>query len=252
MRPKLHSLLAAALAVASLVLCPAAARAAEDGAQVVIEPLPDLMPGVASFPRVSPPDAERGRRIDAALRRADRRVRAAALDCRPPGAKETTWRRAVATTMRGPRFLAFLAEDEWFCGAYPDAGRLALVYDLRTGAPVDWARFLPAAMVQGTGTDTYADGTTVGLVSSRVLAGRYREAAGAECREVLDRDEPAFQLWPDARAGAVAIQAMGLPHAVAACAQPLAIPTAALRALGVNPALLDAIDAAGADGTRVR
>jgi hypothetical protein len=179
------------------------------------------------------------------LRRADARVRAAAAECRPPGETRSTWTRTVAVTMRGPRLLSLLAEDSWNCGAYPDEAPVALVFDLETGAPVNWARFLPASLVGKTKTDTAGDGTRLGMVQSPALADLYRRALTEEqCRDLVEDDEAAFQLWPDAKAGGLVVRIMTLPHAAAVCAERVTIPLDTLRRLNAPRELLDALSAA--------
>ena len=66
----------------------------------------------------------------------------------------------------------------------------------------------------------------------------------ASCKEaVRETDDPPMMVWLDAKSGGIAIQ-FDLPHAVQACAVPVVIPLAVLRANGANAALLDAIAAA--------
>jgi hypothetical protein len=237
------------LAGPALGLLTMLAPAAAGEVALTFAPLPPVLPGVAAFPHVTAADnAPQAVRIDQALRRADARVRAAAARCRPEGKGPPNWTRTIAVTMRGPRVLSLLADDAWFCGAYPDTSRLALVYDLETGAPIDWARVLPRALVESTTVETAGDGSVLGLVKSTALNALYRRALSEDCREVLSDDDLAFQLWPDAKAGGLIMRTMVLPHAVAACAESVTVPTAALRGMGVRPELLDAIDSAHRDG----
>ena len=133
-------------------------------------------------------------------------------------------------TMQGPHFVSFVASDDWDCGgAYPDSGTMALVFDLSTGAMVDWAKLLP--------------------VSSAKLADLYREAAKRdagepECVEVLSQPELEFIFWPDAKQSGLAVQPLNLPHVVRACGPALPISLETLRSLGAEGELLNAIDAA--------
>jgi hypothetical protein len=109
-------------------------------------------------------------------------------------------------------------------------------------------------MVQGTSTDTAIDGTTVAFVTSRALQQLYLTAAAAanpvdpDCQDVLNDPELKLNLWPEPKDGGLAIEPGDLPHAVEACADLVVVPTETLRTLGVNVALLDAIDAAQAGG----
>ena len=232
MRPPTITLLLAGLAI-----LPAAA--AEPEPAVTLTPLPAVTRGVAAFPQVSGPQAER---INQSLRRADARVRAAAAECKPPGETRSTWRRTIAVTMRGPRLLSLLAEDSWYCGAYPDEAPIALVFDLETGAPVNWARFLPPSFVGKTTIDSAGDGTRIGMVQSPTLAELYRKGLTEEqCGDVVEDDQAAFQLWPDAKAGGLVVRIMTLPHAIAVCAERVTIPLDTLRRLNAPRALLDAL-----------
>ena len=83
-------------------------------------------------------DAER--HINTALQRLDRPAARAAHECRTEGPPSSGYRsRAVSVTMAGPRFLSIVIVDDAFCGgAHPETATLSLVYDLRTGRPVDW------------------------------------------------------------------------------------------------------------------
>ncbi len=239
------ALLGALLLAPGLVgAAPVAVRGRMIAPGVAVIPGATVAPGVAAFPRLrAAPSDHAAARINAALAAGDGRVREAAASCHG-------WTRDVAVTMRGPRFLTLVATDEWACGAYPDHDVLALTYDLRTGAPVNWTRVLGRGIVQAETMDSVGDGTRVGAVISKALAAWYRNAAlgGAvvpgACRPVLDDPHLGFQVWPDARAGGLEIAAFDLPHVVAVCAPPLVVSAAALRAMGVDAGLVRAILAA--------
>ncbi len=225
-----------------------------------LRPMPDVAPGVAAFPRlVAPPGDRAATRINAALAKADARAKIAAAGCLPSKAEgRDGWTRRITVTMRGPGYLSLLANDAWDCGAYPDNDQVALVYDLRTGAPVYWARLLPRGMLQGATTNTAGDDTTEGLVTSHVLAAAFRKIGSGDggldkqCAEVLSDTGQwgplAFELWPDAQANGLALEVPTLPHVVAACGAPAVIPAAELRKLGVGPVLLGPLATAHRDG----
>lgn len=239
----------------ALLAATLAGACVETANAVQLTPSPAVAPDVAAFPRlVAAPHDRAAARINQALVRADARVRGAAQSCLAAGPSAATdnkpwWTRKVSVAMRGPAYLALVAADDWFCGgAYPNTGQVALVYDLRTGAPVNWARLLPASMVRATGTDTADDGTIVGTLASPALAEMYvkeliREDPDlAVCKDALT--DPSFVLWPDAKHDGLGIAPFGLPHVIAACGTEIVIPTSTLRTLGVSPRLLEAIDAA--------
>ena len=118
-----------------------------------------------------------------------------------------------------------------FCGgAHPNADVFPLVFDLRTGQPPDWTRLLPPSLSGQAVLSTAGDGSRIGLVRSAALLRRAAAAASDECKPVLERDAGQFALWPaDGRLNAVAF---GLPHVVAACADPIGLTPNELRGLG--------------------
>lgn len=245
----------------SLVAQPAAAQD-----MLRLLPQPTVAPGVAAFPRLSS-DAPQAGRINQALAAADARARGAARACReeaagsPRGAaaggrQVQGWTRRITVAMRGPRYLALVTDDDADCGGlYPNAGRVALVYDLRTGNPPDWSRLLPRSLAGTASVETAMDGTPMGMVGSDALKSLYLMAARAAavkvdpgCEEALQQLAGPFTLWPDmgrgGKPGGLVLLPGPLPHASAACGVPALIAVATLRQLGVQPGLLDAIDAA--------
>lgn len=153
--------------------------------------------------------------------------------------------------MRGPHFLSLVATDSWFCGgAHPDDDQFPLVYDLTTGTPLNWSRFLPAVLVQKTGIETAGDGTVVGTVSSPKLHELYLKGYknDPDCAEAIKDPDLPFTLWPSAPTEGITIQPFGLPHAVAACAGEVTIPLSVLRTLSVRHELLGAIEDAHEQG----
>ena len=225
---------------------------------VQLKPSASLGPNLAAFPRlVAAADDKAAARINQALDRRDQQLRSALKECRAnveaPAKAEYT--RTIAVTMQGPRFVSFVATDYSDCGgAHPNTDSLVLVYDLQTGSPVNWAALLPASLIQGTSLDTAGDGTQIGVVSSRTLQNLYLQARKSDKKDPLDPDctgvlsdpDLKLSLWPDAKAGGIAVAPSGLPHVVAACGDSATIPTATLRQLGVKAVILDAIDAAHA------
>lgn len=216
--------------------------------KVQLKPSASLGKDLAAFPRlIASPDDKAAIRINQALDRRDQQLRSAVKDCRAnvEAPAKADYTRTISVTMQGPRYLSFVASDSSDCGgAHPNSDSLVLVYDLQTGSPVNWAALLPASLVQGTSLDTAADGTQIGVLSSRELQKLYLQARkpDPDCKEVLSDPDLKLSLWPDAKAGGLMVAPAGLPHVVAACGDPAAIPTATLRKLGVKPVLLDAID----------
>lgn len=121
-------------------------------------------------------------------------------------------------------------------GGTTDLATKVLGFDLATGEPIDWPRLLPP-----------------GFHGSDAEAGLYLKALkqddpddAAQCGDFARNS--AFQVWPDAKAGGIAFQpgAGGVPSAEAGCVLSEVIPTAKMRQLGANPALLKDLDAAHA------
>jgi Autotransporter beta-domain len=125
---------------------------------------------------------------------------------------------------RGPTFLSFVIKDMSFCGGpYPSIGTMAIVYDLQTGAPVDWTQLLPPSLTWKVELTAGMDGTRrVTLASPKLyalyLAG-YDQAARmpgsdiaaddlANCKEAVQgaADPPAMMVWLDAKSGGLAVQ----------------------------------------------
>lgn len=244
----------AACCLAALWASPSAARAADRAVQLRVPP--PVRPGVASMPLIAGAADDAERRINAALRRLDRNVRKAVAECRSYTGRPGTWQRRVDATMRGPGYLSLLITDGSFCdGAHPSAGVMAIVYDLRTGAPVDWTRLLPANLAGTVTLMQGGDGTRmVTLASARLhalyLAGYKAVNAEADdqdrCREAVAQEgasaPPAATAWLDAGQGGLGVQ-FGLPNVVQSCAAPVVIPAQTLREEGAGQ-LADAIDAA--------
>lgn len=232
-------------------------RAAAD-VPVQLKPSPDIATKIAAFPRlVAATDDKAAQRINQALDKRDASARQMRKDCLANVDKpeDADYERRIWVTMRGPRYLSFLASDNEDCGgAHPDASDMALVYDLATGAPVNWQRLLPKAMVQSVSTDNVVDGTLVGFVTSKTLQALWLKAENAanpidaDCKDVLTDPDLKLTVWPDAKQDGLAVEPGDLPHVVLACADTVVIATATLRPLGVDSGLLDAIDTAHANG----
>lgn len=215
---------------------------------------------IAAMPLIDAPANDAERRINAALPRFDANVRKAAAECRKDGGKNFDWSRSVEATMRGPGFLSFTISDNAFCGgAHPNSGTQAIVYDLSTGRPVDWTALLPSSLAGTLSLQTGMDGTKTVALASRKLFDLYLKlyrpaAAGAkeidedrECREAVAMAgadaPPPMSAWLDAKQGGLAVQ-FDLAHVVQACADPVIIPSATLKADGAKSVLTDALEAA--------
>lgn len=203
---------------------------------------PDLAKDVASFPRLAP-EMPFAARINTALNKLNKNALERTRDCKTPDGNPA-FTRSIDVTMAGPRFVSFVARDEWDCGAHPDNAATPFVYDLSTGKPVDWTKLLPPG-VAGRAKLVRGD-ITIGVLQSSVLKHAYVDdldaTADEDCKGTLKETDYNFVLWPDAKSHSLVIGQNDLPHAVAACGGEVNLSAASLRALGVGRELLDAIE----------
>ena len=233
----------------------AAAPALADQQPAVLLAARAVAPDIGGLPRVAGKDAA-STRINKTLDRTEARLRKDLAECRvdnPGGGKgDSPVSADTVVTMTGPAYLSFLLTEEIDCGAHPDTSSLALVFDLRTGALVDWFHLLPKALTQRTAAERADAPASSGTVSSTSLARLYLDASpdmDKECRVVFKEEAPAsFIFWPDPAHDGLAMQPTNLPHVEAACADAVTIPVATLRSLAVDPGLVDAIAAAHDQG----
>lgn len=114
--------------------------------------------------------------INGALRRLDAKGRTAAADCRQRGGKHGSWERNVDASMRGPRFLTYRVTDNVYCGgAHPNVSYWSIVYDLVSGAPIDWSSLLPPSLTGKVALAEQADGTKIVTLASKRLHALYLE-----------------------------------------------------------------------------
>ncbi|MGH1588974.1 hypothetical protein ACRBEV_12195 [Methylobacterium phyllosphaerae] len=229
---------------------------------VAVTTQPDLAPGLAAMPQIEAPADDAERRLNTALKRLDGKVRTAAKQCKAEGGVHSSWERGVQVPMRGPRFLSLVINDNWFCGgAHPDTATMSIVYDLTTGAPVDWTTLLPPALTGTIALADGADGTKMVTLASKMLHTLYlagyrpksgdpkRDGDDADCRravtETNDGEPPAMMAWLDAGAGGLAVQ-FDLAHVVQACADPVVIPSPRCAGMAPSLVLTGAIEAARA------
>ncbi len=222
---------------------------------------PPVRPGIAAYPRIAAPADTAQRRINAAVIRLDARVRTAAHECLTDSSTRVgDWQRDITVTMRGPEFLSYLVSDDVDCGgAHPNAALAAIVYDLRSGGPVDWAALLPTSLTGKLGLVNGEDEVKMVTLASPRLNALYRAGYShsddadeeKECRTAIADEMQSGPVpmiaWLDAKTGGLAVQ-FDLPHAEEACAEPVVIPAATLRREGASPRLLDALAAAHARG----
>lgn len=239
----------------ALFFCLAASAAAAERVVDVTKPA-TLGKDIDAYPRIAQPVDEAEKKINAAVAKLDGRVKKAAADCRREAGKNWDWTRTLAVTMRGPRYLSYTIADSFNCGgAHPNIGTTAIVYDLATGAPVDWAKLLPPRLLGKVSLNAASDGVKMISLNSKRLyqlyLARYRTGdrkTDKECLEAMeqaggDDNSPALTPYLDAKEAGLGVM-IDVPHVIQACADQMVIPLAILRAEGVGEATLKAIEAA--------
>ena len=209
---------------------------------------------IDAYPAIVRPADGAERKINAAIGKLDARVKKAVADCRREAGKNADWSRTVEVAMRGPRYVSYVITDSASCGgAHPSAGTTAIVYDLTTGSPVDWTKLLPAKLLGKVSLNEATDGVKMITLGSKRLyelyLARYRagERKGdKECTEAMEQaggdSGPALTPWLDGQTGGLGL-APEVPHVIQACADPMIIPVATMRAEGVADTTLKAIEA---------
>lgn len=253
----MKQLLALLLFLVSL-LSPLAAQQAGTAASgsVRLQPIRQLRQDVDLWPLIAHPANLPEEKIDAALTQFNRSLRKAMQEClggedawpalngkkAPHHADDYEFSNEVRVTMAGPRFLSLVADEGYYCGgAHPDGETLALVFDLTTGARVNWTGMLPSGA--STTSDTFDDGTSAGAVVLPALDKIYLAQAMPECKNAYQNPQPCL-LWPDAKKNALVVFPFRLAHADIPCASELDLSIGQARTLGFSAALLDNIEQA--------
>jgi hypothetical protein len=236
------------LTAASLFALALAAAPAAAGAPVRLRHPPDLAEDVAAYPRLVGGSAAVAK-INRALDAADATTRRGARQCLRD-APDGEWLQGVDTPLLGAHFVAFMAHGSFSCGgAHPDFIAAAMVFDLATGARVDWNALLPARLRAAPGPGAATLGRD--RIASPGLTALFRDQAAsdiadADCQEAFAHEPLTFLAWPDSKARGLALAAANLPHAVAGvCGEAVIVPVAALKRLGFDAALVRDIETGG-------
>lgn len=212
-----------------------------------------------AYPRIEAPADEAERQINAAVARLDAKLVKAFADCRKSGGPYAEWLRTIEVTMRGPRFLSYSIVDSASCNrGAQEVDDTAIVYDLTTGAPVDWSKLLPPQLVGTVTLSEHMDGTKMVSLRSDRLYELYQEqypkgshAGDKDCIEAVEEagaeGPPSMTPYLDARAGGLAI-IFDLPKFARACSDAVVLSIATLRAEKTPEPTLKAIEAAHATG----
>ena len=145
-----------AIAVGFLSTLPACAAVST----LQLQSPPPVGKKAVAMPLIANPSDDAERRINVALKRLDANLRKAIRDGKGNDNGPGGWVRKVEPTMKGPGYLSFVITDTSFCGGpYPSIGTMSIVYDLRTGTPVDWAQLLPPLLTGQIALTVETDGT---------------------------------------------------------------------------------------------
>ena len=223
--------------------------------RVSLSVAPEVAPRGAAMPRLAHPTDEAERRSNAAVARLDDTVRKARAECQNTMGRSLYWDRTVAVPMRGPRFLSYVVTEDVYCGgAHPNGSTWAVVYDLRSGKPVDWTALLPHELTGTPSLMRAEDGTRLVQLSSPKLWALYRAGYGhggdpsesADCKQAIktegETSTPPLSAWLDAELGGLVLH-LALPHVVQNCEDRVVLSTAMLRREGVSPELVEALEA---------
>ena len=224
-----------------------------------IEPIKTLRKGVDAWPLIVNPGTPAELLVNSTLTQLNLRLALALRDCDvgaleslklmgeqagPRGSVSEDWSRKVQVTMTGPRFLSIVATDETFCGgAHPDADRNALVFDMTTGALVEWSALVAKPSGAASEAGSGLDGTTSIRLVFPALEKINASRADAESKDAFWLPQ-SFLIWPDAQKGSLIVQEADLPHVVQSCAIEIALTIDEARKLGFDESLLNAIEQA--------
>jgi hypothetical protein len=223
-----------------------------------VGPIKELRKGVDAWPQIITPDNPPMQRVNATLTALNLRLAQALRNCDQnylewlklmgdavEGKTSTSGDRSrkVKVTMEGPRFLSLVATDEVvFCGgAHPDADRNAMVFDVTTGALVDWSTPVANSAGASPKVGSGLDGATASRLAFPALEKINVSRADAECKDAFGLPQ-SFVIWPDAKKGTLIVQEADLPHVVQACAKEIALTMNEARKLGFDESLLRAIE----------
>ena len=223
-------------------------------------PIEQVRKGVDAWPLIVNANDAASQRVNATLKNMNDKLAQALSECdtnyfawtkdvghesEGKGNPTGDWERKVEVTMAGPQFLSIVATDTFIScgGAYPDSDRNAMVFDMSTGDPVDWAAMIAKTAGASSIADTAYDGTEVGALILPALEKINLAAASPECKDAFDNQQ-LFLIWPDAQKEQLVAIASGLPHVVAACEQEIHLTMEQARALGFDETIIDSIESA--------
>jgi hypothetical protein len=218
-----------------------------------------LRPGVDAWPSIDAPSTPAQVKINAKLAHLNQKMLRSLTDCdagynealqqmgplakgQEPASKDTT--RSILATMQGPRYLSLVANTFADCGgAHPNSDTEVMVFDMTTGAPINWLALIAKSAGASSYTDSLLDGTTAGAVVLPELSRLYEGAADKDCHDAFSTPQ-SFLIWPDAKKATLDVQAFDLSNGENACAAEMDVSLVQARKLGFSSVLLGAITAA--------
>jgi hypothetical protein len=238
--------------VCTLALVPVALG--QTRGSVSLEPMKQLRKDVDAWPLIAHAFTPAEQRVNAFLNGLNERMMESLKDC-DAGLRETKigqrlngedhpaqgWERTITVTMTGPRFLSMVTSGSFFCGGpHPYEDRVAIVFDLTTGKPVNWMTFIARSANASAHSDKSLDGTAVEVLIVPALYAMTLAKADKNCQDAYENPQP-YQLWPDAKSGTLTAEPFGLPLVLAGCVNDLALTPDQARRLGFDDTLLNAI-----------
>ena len=159
------------------------------------------------------------------------------------------WQRTMDVTMAGPRYLSLLATDADNCAARllgaTSGVVLPLVYDLTTGAPVNWVKLMPAGVRASLATAE--DGTRMGVVEWPALQARALRESTPDCKVFIRENGILdFAVWLDGGKGELVAETVSFPNAGAGCEVPIRYTTEQMRQMGFDKDLIASLETAKA------
>lgn len=233
------------------------AQPTHEGRVAHLSPIQQIKNGADLLPLILNPRNEAERKINATLRgrngaahdalaqcNLDWRQWAEAKNAHANGYLHASWLRRVQVTMFGPHYLSFLITSTAICnGSYPMNSREALVFDMKTGDPVNWSLLSLTKEPDNERHSTSSPGDGVSFSSKALEDLNLSNASAPDCKNAFYSPQP-FILWPDARKGLLMAEATDLPHATQGCARPIGLTMEQVRKLGFDERLISDIAAA--------
>jgi hypothetical protein len=227
------------------------------GETIRVEPARQVREDVDLWPLIARPKSDAELRVNATLTRLNKEFVKSLRDCdgdiiefekqagQSGDPTKDDWGRSIKVTMRGPRFLSMVASDDFYCGgAHPDEDLTVLVFDMKTGAQVDWSTLVRKSAGASSAKNVLGDaeGATHPILLPELQA-IYAAAEEDYCKDYFEDDRPFF-LWPNAESGTLIAEVAGLPHIAAPCKNELKLTIEQARNLGFDELLLQAIEEA--------